>query len=209
MLTYDPVAQLQHYPVSMRRFGLNPYNEPLYRAVFAPSRRYLVCGEWPDGSNGARWVVKHKNLGNQWILEKWLSGQQYAGVTRDTWNRTQLLTLGPFPDRGEYELCHVFEACGPENCNLEKLISVIELRSSYQELQTWHQRDAEKETKRNQTMAEDMIRNKLPAYGGRPIFSSRVARNFKNAPLLLTAQQAGLPTRPGLRITPTRPQQAA
>jgi len=208
MLTYDPIAQLRHYPVSMRKYGLNPYGEPLYRIVFAPSRRYLVCGEWPDGSNCAHWIVKHKNLGNLWIMEKWIPGERYAGCSREVWNQNNLI-LGPFPDRGEYELCHVFEACGPEDCNLEKLVSVIELRHTPAEIRAWHQKDAEKEAKATRQTAEDMIRNRLPAYGGRAISSSRVSRSFKTAPLLLTAQEAGLPTKPGMRTKPNKPLVAA
>lgn len=208
MLTYDPVAQIRHYPISMRRFGLNPHGDPLYRIVYAPSRRYLVCGEWPDGSNCAHWIVKHKNLGDVWIMEKWISGEQYAGCSREAWNAGQLI-LGPFPDRGEYELCHAFEACGPEDANLEKLIAVLNLRYSPAETLAWHRKDADKEQKNTRAIAEDMIRNKLPAYGGRALHSARgVKRSLKTAPLLLTAQQAGLPTRAGM-ITKPNPQRAA
>src|SRR6185369_11345620 len=87
-ISYDPVANIRHFPIPMRRFGLNPYQEPLYRIVFAPSRRYLVCGEWPDGSNCAHWVIKHKNLGNLWIMEKWIPGERYAGCTKEQWNES-------------------------------------------------------------------------------------------------------------------------
>jgi len=140
-------------------------------------------------------------------MEKWISGEAYAKCSKEVWNMNNLI-LGPFPDRGEYELCHVFEACGPEDCNLEKLVQLIELRYSPAETRAWHQKDPEKEAKNTRQTAEDIIRNRLPAYGGRAIASSRVARSFKTAPLLLTAQEAGLPTKPGMRTKPN-PQRAA
>lgn len=208
MLTYDPVAQLRHYPISMRRFGLNPYGEPLYRIVFAPSRRYLVVGEWPDGSNCAQWTPLYRQLGNIWVMEKWRSGEEFAKCTKEQWNESRLI-LGPFPDRGDYELCHSFEVVPPDDCSIEKLITMLECRATDQENALWHRKDAEKQTKDTRTIAEDMIRNKLPAFGGRVLASSRIQRGTKTAPLLLTAQQAGLPTRPGLRTKPNRPQQAA
>ena len=114
--------------------------------------------------------------------------------------------LGPFPDRGEYEHCHTFELSGPEDANLDKLVQMIEAsrKISFRDTREWHQKDAEREKKETQATAEDMIRNRLPAFGGRALASSHVRRSFKTAPLLLTAQQAGLPTKPGLQTLPKR-----
>ena len=198
MLTYDPVASLQYYPASMARFGQNPYSEPLYRIVFAPSRRYLVVGEWPDGANCAQWVIKHKNLGNIWIMERWRSAEDYTKCSREHWNACMLM-LGPWPERGEYELCHAFELSGPEDANLDKLVALIEHGRTIRFYDTlnWHREDAAKEKKATQQLAEDMIRNRLPAFGGRALSYGTHGRSFKTARQLKTAQEVGLPIIPG------------
>src|SRR5271166_389493 len=104
ILSYDPVSSLRHWPMPMGRFGHNPYSGNMYRIVFAPSRRHLVCGTWPDGSNHASYVKRYGNLGEQWIMERWLPAMEYAKCSKETWDR-DFLILGPWPERGEYELC--------------------------------------------------------------------------------------------------------
>ena len=202
MLTYDPVSTLQHYPMSMSRFGLNPYGECMYRIVFAPSRRYLVVGEWPDGSDCARWVVKHKNVGNQWIMERWRSPERYAQCSRQEWDSNpSMLTLGPWPDRGEYELCHVFDVAPPADANVETLVRWIEYGiTSITPAETLqhHQKLAEAEKADNRSKADAMIRSRLPAYGCRPFAGAGGSRGTKTAKILKSAEELGLPTKPGL-----------
>lgn len=202
MLTYDPVSTLQHYPANLSRFGQNPYGENLYRIVFAPSRRYLVTGEWPDGSNLAQWVVKYKTSGNIWVMEYWLSAEEYAKCSRDHWNQN-LLILGPWPERGEYDLCHSFELSGPQDANLDKLVALIEYsrKVSLYESTIWHREDAARERKALQTTAEDMTRNVLPAFGGRPMSYGRFGRGFKTAKQTLTAREAGMPVLPRTSVS--------
>lgn len=120
-------------PVSLRSFGINPYGDNLWRVVWGPSRNYLVGGPWQDrhgvipndaelmakgGKDSSfvrelieyRWIPKYPET---WVLEKWLTPLQYAG-TPEQWVATQsdtyakLLTLGPYPARGEYEACYFF-----------------------------------------------------------------------------------------------------
>lgn len=120
-------------PVSLRSFGINPYGDNLWRVVWGPSRNYLVGGAWQDHIGAIpsdaelsannfrdnslirevieyRWIPKYPE---GWVLEKWLSPIQYAG-TPVQWTITQmdhaakLLTLGPYPSRGEYEACYHF-----------------------------------------------------------------------------------------------------
>ena len=133
MLETNPT--LRHYPLSLERFGKNPYGDHLYRIVFAPSRRSIVFGEWPDGANEARLIPTYSELGNVWVLERWLSAAEFARCDRATWDAT-LSILGPYPERGEYEKCHVFALSGPDDANLDKLISWIE-EGQIQALQEW------------------------------------------------------------------------
>jgi len=109
----------------MARFGQNPYGDNLYRIVFAPSRRYLVYGEWPNGERKATWLPKYPEVGDSWVLERWLTPFEYARCTPEEWNR-ELTVLGPYPDRGEYEICHKFNRVVPQDENITKLVELIE-----------------------------------------------------------------------------------
>jgi hypothetical protein len=99
--------------IAMGRFGENIFAEPLYRLVFSDSRTDLLGGKWPDGNCDYREVPRYPALKGQWIMEKWLSAEEYAG-TREEYELTQfdaesgLYTCGPYPHRGEYTYCHTF-----------------------------------------------------------------------------------------------------
>lgn len=205
MLTYDPVATLQHYPIDMRRFGVNTFGQNLYRIVFAPSRRYLVCGDWDDsGVPRAQWVRKYKQLGDIWIMERWRPAEDWG--TPEEWDRNFVSTLGPYPSRGEYDFCHGFELSGPEDANLDKLIALIAHGRTirFQDTLAWHRDDHAREKLAMQKKVEDIIRNRLPAFGGRAISGMGGnavghGRSFKTVKDLRSAQECGLPTRPGMR----------
>ena len=206
MLNYDPVRNLRHYPIPMGRFGKNPYGENLYRIVFAPSRRHLVYGEWPDGSQQANWVRKYFQVGDQWIMECWLPAAEYACMPRERWDR-EMLILGPYPDRGEYELCHVFETCAPSDASLAVLINVIKegRRRPLAEKIAFERVDAERERKAIGDRQEAMIRNWLPAFGTSAMAGYGGGRGVKTAPILRTAEELGLPTQGGQFRSKQRP----
>lgn len=112
---------VQIYPsVSTARYGENLFGAPLFRIVFSDSRTDLIGGKWPDGNCEYREVPRYPAIRGQWILEKWLSAEEYAG-TREQYEREQwdsesgLLTTGPYPQRGEYALCHQFIAAPTES----------------------------------------------------------------------------------------------
>jgi len=201
----DPQPILQHYPLPMRRFGVTPYAEPMYRIVWAPSRYYLVAGDWPDGARGAKWMPLYSEFKKPiWVMEKWLPAERFAGCTREYWE-LHYLSLGPWPERGEYEVCHLFETSGPWDANLEKLIGLIEHKPTLYETVIWHRRDAEKQLKQQRAFVDDKIRNLLPAFQTKPFASRLVARGTKTVPgLRLSAQEAGLATKPGLTTKPKK-----
>lgn len=206
MLKYDPVSDLRHYPIPMGKFGKNPFGENLYRIVFAPSRRYIVYGEWPDGSQKANFVKKYPQVGDQWIMERWLPAEEFARCTREYWDRNMLI-LGPYPSRGEYEVCHVFETCLPAEAGLDVLIRCIEegRTRSLAEKITWHREDAEKEKQSISAQQDDMIRNWLPAFGTAPMSGFGGGRGSKTAPIMRTAEELGLPTQAGQFRTKNKP----
>jgi len=181
----------------MRRFGLNPYGEAKYRIVWAPSRKRIVYGQWPDGSTGARFVAAYP-VGDIWIMEQWRSAAEFAKMSEAQWN-LEMTILGPYPTRGEYEICHSFETSTPDDANLEKLILWIEKSNHvrFYDTQDWHRRDAEREKEVIGNQQEAMIRNWLPAFGTAPMSGYRGGRSHKAAPITRTAEELGLPTQGG------------
>lgn len=104
---------------ALRRFGTNPYEEPIFRVVFWTSRCYLVGGYFEaDGSYGYRRIPKYGTLERKWIMEKWVPPSVYGTPT--SWEKQTLghegyLGLGPFPAHGEYECVVLFSTGrGPE-----------------------------------------------------------------------------------------------
>lgn len=200
---YDPVKNLQHYPLAMAKYGLNPYLQPLYRIVLASSRRHLVGGMWPDGETAYHWLPTYKPIKDSrgrdkvdyWVLERW----QVCKTTKAEWDRmvepiSGWLINGPYPSRGEYYHCWTFDQ-GVGEDNLATIIGAAE-RSPYrsvQDLDDFNRKeyaDQDKETHRN---TYDEIRDAFTAFGGRAFASSRVARGIKTIEPLKTAEECGLP----------------
>ena len=186
----------------MARFGQNPYGQNLYRVVFAPSRRYLVYGEWPSGERKAQWLPKYPEVGNSWVLERWLTPFEYARCTPDEWNR-ELTILGPYPDHGEYEICHKFDLVNPGDENLTKLINLIEQSHKTTrrngkvfdnpENTVACMRNAEREQAKISADMQDRIGNVLPAFGAAPMSGYGGSRGTKAFPVERSAVEAGLP----------------
>jgi hypothetical protein len=190
----ETIPTLQHFPISLNRFGKTPYNENLYRIVFAPSRFHLIHGLWADGANGARLVPRYRAVGDAWILERWLSADEYAKCSRQKWER-DLLILGPWPERGEYDLCHVFEACGPVDANLDKLIMWIEegRKRSFQDNRDACGAEYEQEDKDIRNTQDATIRNLLPAFGTSPMVGFGGGRGTKGDAIVKSANELKLP----------------
>jgi len=180
----------------MARFGQNPYGENLYRIVFADSRRHIVYGEWPNGERKASWVPLYPHLKGHWVLERWMTPQQFAGCTADQWNSNPALnTLGPYPDRGEYEISHDFDLVGPGEANLEKLISWIEAgqKRSFAENRAACQADYDREEAATSSEMQARIENCFPAFGGVPMAGYGGGRRTKTFEISRSAREAGLP----------------
>lgn len=108
------MKSVQLYPtIPMSRYGENLFSQTLYRIVFSDSRTDLIGGKWPDGVCEYREVPRYPAVRGKWILEKWLSAEEYAGprfkYEMAQWDvESGLMTTGPYPHRGEYIMCHVF-----------------------------------------------------------------------------------------------------
>ncbi len=203
MLDYDPTTALRHWPTPMARFGLNLYGENRYRIIFAPTRR-IVAGRPPEipfrsvPAYRVRLGADPLNPGlciPVWVLEVWYPPERFAATKRQ-WDAGNAFTLGPYPERGEYDLAHVFSPVLPDDCNLEKLISWIEAgkTKSFQDNLDACKAEYDQETKVRRGTVEAIVRNAYPAFGATAIASSRVARSTKNPRIIRTAEEVGLPT---------------
>jgi hypothetical protein len=134
---------LQFLPVvPMKRYGVTPYGEALYRVVFSDSRTDLIGGKWPDGVCDYREVRRYPEIHN-WVLEKWMTSEEYAGK-REEYERAQLdlesglYTCGPYPSRGEYQLCYVFPYA-PGDGEITRIVTAIKLS---RDIHPAHRKDA-------------------------------------------------------------------
>ena len=120
---------VQHHPTPMSRFGLNPFNENLWRIVFTDSVRRMIGGKWPDGRDEYRWkkVYVGPEATGRWVLERWRSAFELTQCTPEMYNLqfkapgSELLINGPYPYRGDYEEVWVFTG-SPDEVNVTRII---------------------------------------------------------------------------------------
>src|ERR1700743_3212185 len=121
----------QHAPVPLARYGQNPFGGNLYRCVFAPSVKHLIGGKWKDGATEYRLRTTYRHLGNEWILERWVSAEEYCKMSPEQYeirfrNASGLLTMGPYPTQGVYVLCNDGPIKPEAIPSVGKLIAAIE-----------------------------------------------------------------------------------
>lgn len=196
------------WPLPMAAFGLNPFGGNLYRIVLADSRREITCGDWKGaGVPYAEWTLKYPAYKDKgiWVMEKWEPGEYFGSPEK--WPDVN----GPYPARGDYEFCHGFEAGTPDDANLPMLLDLLEKSRN---IPVYRRMIAIRnlEEQRKQTMAKmirDMIRDKLPAYGCRPMFSGgggkTTIRGTKNdhgprPRRTLSTQDIRMPSTPGAAV---------
>jgi hypothetical protein len=166
----------RHVPMGRARFGLNSFQENLWRIVFAPSVHTMIGGKWPDGAVEYRLRPKYRDLGDVWVLEKWISAFEDSGMTETTYNwlmadsTTGLLPSGPYPHRGVYHHVHTFEAVAPGDCNLEWLVGIIAKAKTNDPAavkQAIDEHYAKEQRARHQLGIDKLVENR-PAFGMRP-----------------------------------------
>ena len=197
---YDPATDLRHWPTPMKRFGVNPYGENLYRIVLTTSRRHLVGGCWPDGEVAYHWVQKYRMVKAAWILERWNSPLEFTRMSKTQWDTTMIdpvsgwLLLGPYPARGEYDLAWEFDQ-GVAADSLDNIIGALERgRSrSFQDCRDTVAAEYAQEDKDQRRESGAEIRDCLRAFGNAPISAGRFGRGTKTAPELRSAEELGLP----------------
>jgi hypothetical protein len=104
--------------------GFNCFGEPNYRAVWGWSRLDWIGGKWEDrdSASGAllREVVELRREPkytphDRWHIERWMPPESYGSPeawraqTVEIVNGRNILALGPYPSRGDYEHCFTLE----------------------------------------------------------------------------------------------------
>lgn len=101
-----------------RAGGLNRFGEPNYRCVWGWSRLSWIGGEWFDRGRTVveeRFVPKYLGF-NRWHIERWTPPEAYGSprywrlTTTGVYGRVSIPELGPYPERGEYELSFTIES---------------------------------------------------------------------------------------------------
>jgi hypothetical protein len=209
LLSPKPV---QFHPLCrLGNFGTNALGDNLYRVVFAPSRMKLIGGAWADGKTEYRFTPLYKAKG--WILERWLSAFEFCGMGPDMWNiqyrdfRSGLLLEGPYPDRGEYEMCWDFEETQPTHgyaCRVIDMIKAGRLRPHSENMKALKESMAKEEADKDARQFDE-IKNSMPTFGAQPFVGQHGKRSFKHRPeLVANGKRFGrnpLPTKAGKFIT--------
>lgn len=198
----------------MGRYGSTAYGDNLYRIVFSNSRHYIVAGDWSAthvDENGkvhlnldstgtpiqsgthASEVPLYPEKPDVWVLERWLPALEFAGCSKETWD-WQYECLGPYPERGDYQGVHFFEACSPANASIDKLVMWIEQgrKNSWQTILDGCKdaHEAKKKAERDQNY--DRVYDKLSAHLDNAMVGPYATRGTKTVELKKTARQAGM-----------------
>ena len=195
------IPEPQRWPMPMSRYGTNPFGDPLYRVVFAPSVRCMVGGEFADGHTGYRIRPSYRHIGNQWIMEKWLSAIDFTGLTEDQYylkfkdRWTGLCISGPYPSRGAYFHCHTFENSQPGDGGIEWLIGVLNKCATNDPASVRQALvDAQEKKERGDDAARyDRVKELMPAFGIRAASYRGHVKATKTAPIIRSANELGLP----------------
>lgn len=100
----------------LAKYGRNRYGEPLFRAVFLPSRCRIVGGYWEQAGDLAyKLMPKYGRNEQKWALERFVP-PQFLGSPEswDAMNSTieGYYAIGPYPEHGVFECAAVFST-GP------------------------------------------------------------------------------------------------
>jgi hypothetical protein len=137
-----------------------------------------------------RRVPRYGSL-QRWVLEKWCPPEMYG--TPELWDEENLdensglLTLGPFPNRGEYEHVYTFEVNGqyvPLNSStLEAICYLVEKsrESSFREKKNALEEQQARENRALLSRQEDILKDARGAFNNQPMSArGRADRKFKS-----------------------------
>lgn len=220
---------LQQLPIgSLKGLGTNPYGEPIFRIVWSESRYYLVGATHReyngDPLNDRELVMRGKdtNLAREtkgykwlplypgrprWVLEMWKSPYGFTGCSKEQWEimyrdpATNLITLGPYPERGEYCQCSVNLSRQPTREEVMSKIQMIKAGWGYSFGQKKAANDEalSKSEKDKINRFTDMFKDAQQAFGNNPTSVRPGKRTKEKINIRHSASELGLATHPSFR----------
>lgn len=144
----QPSYELTLHPIDLKRHGINPYGEPIFRVVWADTRKSKVICKGkvhilPRYQHG-----EEANAKGHWVLEKWGPPEVIVAMTREKYN--EFIAGFPdaaaedYPEKGEYELSRIFnEESGPFNKSIDEI--ALHRQLDFHEWKAKHTTAAERE----------------------------------------------------------------
>jgi hypothetical protein len=171
----------------------------------------MIFGTDTKGVTGGHIRPAYRRLGEVWILEKWISGQQSCQMTPQEYEnfgarcpQSGLLIEGPYPVTGVYEHVWTFDADtlqGGIEGALDKIIALVNKGAgrSYEEIKAANKEFDAKEEKRAADERFLRVRETESCFGIRPASLPGGPRtgNLKSLRDPITADKTGLPTKRG------------
>lgn len=108
--------------------GINRYGEPNYRACWGWNRLTYIGGKWEDRNAAGELVRECVEIREEpkyfpfdrWHVERWCPPESYGSpeswkeTTKELCDGRWIEALGPYPERGEYELSFTLESSSGE-----------------------------------------------------------------------------------------------
>lgn len=220
---------VQQLPIgSLKASGTNPYGEAIFRVVWSESRYYLVGanhreydgdpvndrtlkarGKDPNltrETTGYKWLPLYPGR-PRWILEMWKSPFGFTGCSKEQWELlyrdpvTNLIVLGPYPERGEYCQCSVTLSREPSRDEILRSIGLIRAgwNYSFDEKKAANREALDKNEKAKFNSFQDMFKDSQQAFNNNPTSVRPGKKTKERVRVDRSAQQAGLMDRPGFR----------
>jgi hypothetical protein len=108
----QPDYEITFNPIDLRIHGINPHGKPVYRVVWADSRRSKVIHKGKIVELPRYYHGDESSAAGKWVLEKWVHPDVLLGMTREQY--AGLIASVPnaaaeeYPEHGDYELSYVF-----------------------------------------------------------------------------------------------------
>lgn len=95
------------HPIDLAEHGLGPHRQPLFRIVWADSRKDTYV------HNGRRAVLPRYDgdANGKWVMERWLPPEKLLGMTHEQYDAMLSIPGAAgmaYPEKGDYELCGIF-----------------------------------------------------------------------------------------------------
>jgi hypothetical protein len=190
---------IQHFPTDMKRYGLNPYGEPIWRVVWGESVFYQAGT--PGGD--LQWLPTYGIP--VWVLEKWLPAEKFAG-TRQQWEldeRASGIRLGTYPSQGEYATSFLFmegaKPYEPTAGAIEKVINLIRAGESLSFIQKRAALQAEVDRKREaqEKRGIEIYKESQGPFGHNPVAGIPSKKRPEDMRLDIAAEDLNLPVGDG------------